>query len=263
MIDPLAHTNEHQNEVSVQADPQHVFVSLAEVKVDSESQKLTDPTDQNLTLATPQVAIPPATPSPESVPPHASAIAAREMRDALSVLPKISDQLVRGIQLAEENDRLKAEVAAVRLMVQTPVGEAAERLRSEVERLTGIVNALRAALQAARKANPKGKDKENIPPVILPTINPDRISALAIALTEGAEATEIAGQLLDEVDRVLSGGEKGVDIEQEDDAFRLTLLGSKMEQKVHEMEGVMEVTMARITAMEEEFEEIKGGSSRR
>ena len=75
-------------------------------------------------------------------------------------------------------------------------------------------------------------------------IDPQKVTTLAITLTEGAIPAEIAGQLLDEVDRAAAG--EPIEIEEVVPAIRDGTL-----------KGIVEANMARIAALEAEVGEIK------
>jgi hypothetical protein len=265
--------------ISRSADPDRVFVPLAEVK--SISATLEPAAADSASLANASLAADfqsgeklQNTDGAKSDPPWdtsaSSAIhnfsggsksasfrpTANEMRDALTVLPRLANAMADAAKLAEENQRLKAENAALQATKKSLVGEGDAGLKEEVQRLALRAETLRSALNTTKRAL-KGKSKSDSPSSTPPhpqldSIDPERITALAIALTEGAAPPEIAGQMFDEMDRVNSGPghfkDDGCAIEGTERARRACQVTAN---KVHELEGVVEVSLSRIAALEQ------------
>lgn len=236
--------------MSIQAKPEEVFVPLAQAELD-----LTHASDQADSILDQS-----KTPRQSPASRLSRSVKADHMRQALEVLPMISDQLAAGVKMAEENDQLRAELAGLRLLVKSPAGEATRRLQEEVERLTIRANNLRQAVKAAEKGRARTGIKQKFPSPTAPSealqasINPETIASLAVALTEGGVPKEIAGFLLDEVDRV-TGQQPllGNAWDRRDQAIHLERLRGGMGQKLHELEGIVEITMARLTSLEEQL----------
>ena len=217
-------------------------------------------------------------------------------RHAMSVLPIINQALSSSLRLNAEHAKLKAQNEANRqLAVRSDSdGASIQFLQGRVVDLSTQVETLRSALKAQKHADKlnreatkgkgktnaksrdrKGKGKERAPASDTEAneapagVDPGRVAALAIALTEGAGPIEIAGQLLDEAERV-GGGEWtgmgpliGSDTESESGTAMIAVDNGieiqyeagpsrgSVGQRVHELEGVVDVTLARVAALED------------
>lgn len=170
-----------------------------------------------------------------------------------------------------EVDRLSEEGEAETTRCPSCAYETVQALQLEVARLTRQVDRLQLSLryldrQEKRTSSLRGKNERDAPtgtdagPMSAPQIDATRVQGLAIALIEGQSTTEIAGQLLDEVDRVVSGAESNncdVPVEPRGPA-------GDTPNRLHELEGVIDVMLARVGALEDDVKDIQssGGAVR-
>ncbi|KAK1925428.1 hypothetical protein DB88DRAFT_483889 [Papiliotrema laurentii] len=196
----------------------------------------------------------------------------KTIRRARKALPALADALALGSSLAQENKRLRAEVIALRMSATMPPDNASLQLAQQIIALQGKIRRLEQALKASKErlgnTQLTGNDKavvssvKQADPSPRRTIDPDRISSLAIALIEDAEPNDIATLLLDEVDRVVMDGKEteggedgmrgGVGDGEEVDSRSVT------PNKAHEIEGVLEVTLGRVAQLEADVRYLQG-----
>jgi hypothetical protein len=191
----------------------------------------------------------------------------QHIRQSAMGLPDLARQTILGnLNLAEENRRSKVQIAALDNQGQRPRNEVEEVCRNEVEELQRRIAELKCDLggikRTARKEM-KAKLREQAMRKHTPhslrynTVDADRVADYAYALLEGAEARDIACLMLNEIDSedecdVLGGYEECTEEEEISDTADIAI-GAK----IHELEGVIEVTLNRVAWLEEQLREIR------
>lgn len=195
-----------------------------------------------------------------------------QIQKALKIVPCIGDALSIGAELAEENIQLKRELAALKLIATLPSDRVTLQLGKKVAELEERVRSLRRRIKELHRSQNgnrgdvkgKGKAQEPIDDAQLQIIDSDRITVLAIALTKGASPAEIAGKLLDEVDRASMGQLQTPNEElvfsfpdRQSDHCDERMFSEPLGGRMNEIEGVLDTTLGRVARLEDEVRGLK------
>jgi len=210
-------------------------------------------------MAKPTAANQPDHAFPES-PSSTSPTTKGESWETIDLEDAVTDAECDGMETGSESED---EQAAENLYNFEP-HETIQAFQQEVSRLAQQIDRLQLSLRCLDRRQKQSsrlqvKNAADVPnqrdalDTSAPQVDVARVQALAIALIEGGSPTETAGQLLDEVDRVMSGAEV------DENGLQASPSGQKVDAqgRLHELEGVVDVMLARVGALEDDVRDIQ------